>query len=154
MNARVRLLRSWARQKPETEARERDRGGKRGCSPLLSSPHSTQPDRSALVTRHRRAPAGRPSAGVQAGGSSDPRGFASKAREGRGSAPAARSPPTLPAACQLRSETETLRLSQWPHRASRRGRRTRPGPERVRGGDADDDTVVSQRPTTPLSVSQ
>ena len=30
------------------------------------------PDRSATVTRHRRAPAGRPSAGVRAGGSSGP----------------------------------------------------------------------------------
>ena len=52
---------------------------------------SSPPDRSANVTRHRRAPAGRPSAGVRAGGSSGP-WVRLYGREGRGGRGARRGP--------------------------------------------------------------
>ena len=61
-----------------------------GCqAPLVTRSRFSRPlpprppaDRLANVTRHRRAPAGRPRAGVQADGSSGPRGFASSAPSG------------------------------------------------------------------------
>ncbi|KAL7369743.1 hypothetical protein ABVT39_007333, partial [Epinephelus coioides] len=77
---------------------------------------NTHPDRLALVTCHRRAPAGRPSAGVRADGSSGPRVRLYGREDPRG----ARAPRSLPGR-PLCSVTEKPRLPQVSDDGARRG---------------------------------
>ena len=91
---------------------------------MLFPPETT--DRLATVTRHRRAPAGRPRAGARADGSSGPAGSppwppGDKTAERPAHRGSAAHPPLPRKGRPICSETETPRLSKWPYHAARCG---------------------------------
>ncbi len=102
---------------------EPDASSPPGLPPNCGSPPSQRAallhtDRLATVTRHRRAPAGQPSAGVRADGSS---GLRVRLHGREGSAQGgARLPAFLPGR-PIGSETETPRLPQLSSHGARRG---------------------------------